>query len=48
MAIIERFKQQAMYGRLSARTKKSGCCGGVAVIGGLAVPKAEAFREGIQ
>ena len=42
VAIIERFKQQAMYG-VSAETKKSGCCGGVDVSGGLAVSKAEAF-----
>ena len=32
MAIVERFKQESMYG-LSA--KKSGCCGDVAVSGGL-------------
>ena len=43
VAIIERFKQQAMYGRLSAGTKKSGSCGEVDVSGGLAVPKAEAL-----
>ena len=40
MAIIGRFKQEAIYG-LSAETKKSGRCGEVAAIGGLAVPKAE-------
>ena len=32
MAIVERFKQESMYG-LSA--EKSGCCGDVAVSGGL-------------
>ena len=42
VAIIERFKQEAIYG-LSAETKKSRCCGQVDVSGGLAVPKAEAL-----
>ena len=46
MAIIERFKQGAIYG-LSAETKKSGRCGEVAVIGGSAVPKAEALLGGV-
>ena len=42
MAIIGRFKQEAIYG-LSAETKKSGRFGEVAVIGDSAVPKAEAL-----
>ena len=31
VAIVERFKQEVMYG-LSAGTKKSGCCREVAVV----------------
>ena len=36
VAVVERFKQEAMYG-LSAGTKKSGRCGEVAVSGGSTV-----------
>ena len=36
VAVVERFKQVLMYG-LSARTKKSGRCGEVAVSGGSTV-----------
>ena len=32
VAVVERFKQELMYG-LSAGTKISGCCGEVAVVG---------------
>ena len=36
VAVVERFKQELMYG-LSARTKKCGCCREVAVSGGSTV-----------
>ena len=36
VAVVERFKQEVMYG-LSAGTKKSGRCGEVAVSGGSTV-----------
>ena len=36
MAVVERFKQELMYG-LSAGTKKCGCCREVAVSGGSTV-----------
>ena len=36
VAVVERFKQEVIYG-LSARTKKSGRCGEVAVSGGSTV-----------
>ena len=36
VAVVERFKQELMYG-LSAGTKKSGCCKEVAVSGGSTV-----------
>ena len=36
VAVVERFKQELMYG-LSTGTKKSGCCKEVAVSGGSTV-----------
>ena len=32
MAVVERFKQEVMYGRVSAGTKESDRCRGVAVV----------------
>ena len=46
VAVVERFKQELMYG-LSAGTKKSGRCGEVAVSGGSTVLKKSNGQQGL-